>query len=267
MLVNTGAGVSRPNPSLFYLPGLRSLPFWTPPHSADGGGKNNSVAFNDPTLKGIVTHVESYADAIREEYLTCCDIVKSDYDGASDSGERALHTGQWDWHSYILNGKKQLPFTEVCPITTQCLREIDPNVFFDKTPFAFAFFSTLNSNTSIKAHTGPMNLRLRFHLPLIAPTTNNVHNPPKEKKPYKCGIRCGNQYRQWIPNKAIILDDSYDHEVWNDFEEIPGNDKGNDNRRAVLLFDVWHPDISLFERKNIERMFEYAKHQGWIGKQ
>lgn len=49
-----------------------------------------------------------------------------------------------------------------------------------------------------------MNLRLRIHLPLITPTGNG-----------KCGIRVGSQKRSWINGKAIVLDDSYEHEVWN----------------------------------------------------
>jgi aspartyl/asparaginyl beta-hydroxylase (cupin superfamily) len=58
--------------------------------------------------------------------------------------------------------------------------------------------------TFLKAHTGPINLRLRIHLPLIIPTGNG-----------KCGIRVGSQQRSWMNGKALVLDDSYEHEVWN----------------------------------------------------
>ena len=37
------------------------------------------------------------------------------------------------------------------------------------TPFSFCFFSTLHAGAEIAAHSGPCNLRLRCHLPLIVP--------------------------------------------------------------------------------------------------
>lgn len=36
-------------------------------------------------------------------------------------------------------------------------------------PFAFSFFSTLGGKTEIEAHSGPANLRVRCHLPLVVP--------------------------------------------------------------------------------------------------
>jgi len=48
-----------------------------------------------------------------------------------------------------------------------------------------------------------MNLRLRVHLPLIVPSNGD------------CGIFCGGQKRKWDSGKALVIDDSYVHEVWN----------------------------------------------------
>jgi len=220
----TATGIDRPSPSLFLLPGLRSLPFWTAPYT-DGNGQT-IIAFQDPKVTSIVRHIESFTSQIREEYISSTSInpvvdtaapsaksdteklktLVSDYDINTKGGEHAsdaLHTGQWDWHSYILNGRKQTQFSVYCPTTAKCLEEIGEDLFCD-TPFSFAFFSTLQGNATIKAHTGPMNLRLRIHLPLITPTGNG-----------KCGIRVGSQKRSWINGKAIVLDDSYEHEVWN----------------------------------------------------
>jgi len=240
----TSTGIHRPNPSLFQLPGLRSLPFWT---------KDNVVAYNDPTVTKIVQHVEGNADVIKQEYLAAVmgvnrknadDVLEPDYDlGGSKGNEHvdALHEGQWDWHSYILKGVKQPKFGDVCPVTSGCLESFGPNLF-STTPFSFAFFSTLQPGASIKAHSGPMNLRLRVHLPLIVPTSGD------------CGIRCGGQERQWVQGKALVLDDSYVHEVWNKTSEP----------RVILLFDIWHPDVHPIERDNINEMFGFAKDQGWL---
>lgn len=240
----TSTGVHRPNPSLFQLPGLRSLPFWT---------KDNVVAYKDPTVSKIIQHVESNADAIAQEYLAAVmgvnrknanEILEPDYDlGGSKGNEHgdALHEGQWDWHSYILKGVKQPKFEDVCPVTSACLKSFGSNLF-SSTPFSFAFFSTLQPGASIKAHSGPMNLRLRVHLPLIIPTSGD------------CGIRCGGQERRWTQGKVLVLDDSYVHEVWNRSSEP----------RVILLFDIWHPDVHPTERENINEMFGFAKDQGWL---
>jgi hypothetical protein len=56
---------------------------------------------------------------------------------------------KWDWHSYILNGRKQTQFSVCCPTTAKCLEEIGEDLFCD-TPFSFAFFSTLQGNATIK---------------------------------------------------------------------------------------------------------------------
>ncbi len=111
----TATGVDRPSPSLFLLPGLRSLPFWTAPYT-DGNGQS-IIAFQDPKVTSIVRHIESFTSQIREEYIsststnpvvdTAASYAKagtkklktlvSDYDVNTKGGEHAsdaLHTGQ-----------------------------------------------------------------------------------------------------------------------------------------------------------------------------
>ena len=92
------------------------------------------------------------------------------------------------------------------------------------TPFGFCFFSTLHGKSSIKAHTGPMNLRLRMHLPLMVPpkTTKGSENTEKSHQQQRpsTGIQVADQIREWHEGSAIILDDSYVHEVWNDVSYV-----------------------------------------------
>jgi hypothetical protein len=104
----TATGVDRPSPSLFLLPGLRSLPFWTAPYTDSDG--QTIIAFQDPKVTSIVRHIESFSTQIREEYLsstsinssaksdtTKLEMLQSDYDINTKGGEHAsdaLHTGQ-----------------------------------------------------------------------------------------------------------------------------------------------------------------------------
>lgn len=41
----------------------------------------------------------------------------SDYDTGGDGGEHKLHSGKWDWHSYVLKGRRQDAFRQHCPLT------------------------------------------------------------------------------------------------------------------------------------------------------
>jgi aspartate beta-hydroxylase len=93
-----------------------------------------------------------------------------------------------------------------------------------------AMFSLLKPNTRIPPHTGVSNVRLVTHLPFIIPE--------------KCGFRVGNTVRQWEPGKAWVFDDTIEHEAWNESDKL----------RVVLIFDVWHPQLSLAEREMIVAM-------------
>ncbi len=90
-----------------------------------------------------------------------------------------------------------------------------------------AFFSILEPNTHIPSHFGLGNYKLATHLPLMVPKD--------------CAIRVGNDTRAWTEGECLIFDDSFQHEAWNRSTE----------RRAVLIFDVWHPEVTLAEREGI----------------
>lgn len=270
LLTNTSK--FRPSPSMFFLPGLRSLPFWTAPRKSDGENTPRiNVAYGEKTITEIVRHLESNYVTIKEEYMHAVmgmgrktnlsgnepivtKPLEPDYD-VNLKGEHAsdkLHSGSWDWHSYILNGTTQPRFKESCPNTESLIQHIHPELFLNN-PFGFAFFSTLHGKSFIRPHFGPMNLRLRIHLPLIVPSETKP-DAYSSKPVTKCGIRVGNQIRSWEEGKAVVFDDSYEHEVWNETDEV----------RVILLLDVWHPDVTVEERERIVNMFRFAKEQGWM---
>lgn len=85
-------------------------------------------------------------------------------------------------------------------------------------------FSILDAKTRIPPHTGVNNTRLFVHLPLIIPPG--------------CAFRVGSEQRQWEPGNAFVFDDTMEHEAWNN----------SDEPRAVLIFDIWNPDVSAEER-------------------
>ncbi|KAJ0182632.1 hypothetical protein K1T71_002001 [Dendrolimus kikuchii] len=88
-------------------------------------------------------------------------------------------------------------------------------------------FSSMAAGTHVRPHVGPTNCRLRMHLGL----TNT-------KDTY---IRVDQETRQWQTGKVLIFDDSFEHEVWH-------NGTGT---RLVLIVDVWHPDLTPAERRQL----------------
>jgi aspartyl/asparaginyl beta-hydroxylase (cupin superfamily) len=91
-------------------------------------------------------------------------------------------------------------------------------------------FSLLRPGARIPPHHGFMNARLICHLPLIVPPN--------------CGLRVGNETREWREGEVVVFDDSIEHEAWNSSNEP----------RAVLIFDVWRPELSDKERHLVTTM-------------
>lgn len=118
------------------------------------------------------------------------------------------------WKTFILYGFGQ-QLEKNCkqaPITTEILSRV-PNV-------QTAWFSILAPGYHIPAHTGVTKGIVRAHLGLII---------PQERE--KCRIRVDDQIKAWENGKVIVLDDTYEHEVWNDTDE----------ERVILLFDFDRP--------------------------
>lgn len=213
-------GAWRPAPSLFFYPGLTSQPW----HERD-------AAWAQPWIQSL----EAATADILSEYMAVRDAgLPSDYEVDQSDHAGALHSGdtEWHWASLIDRGLRRPQMMERCPTTTTVLESI-PGLCVGDMPFAFAFFSTLAPQCRIAPHTAPANLRLRVHLPLLVP------------EPQSCGIRVAGETRHWEVGKALIFDDSFEHETWNEGER----------ERVVLLFDLWHPDLSREEVDAIQSMF------------
>lgn len=100
----------------------------------------------------------------------------------------------------------------LCPNTWRLVRRI-PGL---KT----AMFSILEPGKHIPAHRGPYNGVLRLHLGLIVPQ-------PQER----VRMRVGSDIVHWHEGRALIFDDAYEHEVWNDTDQL----------RVVLFVDFARP--------------------------
>lgn len=181
--------------------------------------------------------IEAATEAIREEFL---DVLRADEgfapyitypaDVPLNQWAELNHSPRWSAFHLIKMGSRVEENAAKCPRTMQALAGAPQPVMPGRTPSAM--FSLLKPRTRIPAHTGVTNARLVVHLPLVVPEG--------------CGFRVGNDTRQWAPGKAWVFDDTIEHEAWNDGDKL----------RTVLIFDIWHPDLSPAERELVSATME-----------
>ena len=118
------------------------------------------------------------------------------------------------WKTFLLAGYGLTSERNIalCPQTWRIVQKI-PGL---KT----AMFSIFEPGKRLPPHRGPYNGVLRFHLGLIVPEPHNL-----------LGIRVDNQVCHWEEGRALIFDDAYEHEAWND----------TDKMRVVLFVDFVKP--------------------------
>lgn len=133
-------------------------------------------------------------------------------------------------------GKPNFPVLDRCPKTAAALAALPSAHIPGRSPSAF--FSLLKPHTRIPPHTGVTNTRAIIHLPLIVPEG--------------CGFRVGGETREWREGEAFAFDDTIEHEAWNNSEDM----------RAVLIFDVWNPHLTIAEQDLITSYYKAADATG-----
>ena len=135
---------------------------------------------------------------------------------------RALNRNpDWTAIHLIKQGQLNAANAAACPVTMALLAKIPQPVIPGASPNAM--FSLLAPQTVIPPHVGINNGRLVCHLPLIVPQG--------------CWLRVGGDTRNWRAGEAIVFDDTVEHEASNPSDQL----------RVVLIFDVWHPDLTPIE--------------------
>lgn len=119
-----------------------------------------------------------------------------------------------NWRTFFLYGfGDPLPKnSKQAPITTRSIEHAEK--------LQTAWFSILAPGYHIPHHRGVTKGILRYHLGLIIP-----------KDYEKCRIRVGEEIRPWQVGKGFVIDDTFDHEVWND----------TDDERVILIVDFDRP--------------------------
>jgi ornithine lipid ester-linked acyl 2-hydroxylase len=129
------------------------------------------------------------------------------------SPEQRSITSDDRWKTFFLYGfgKRSDANCARCPVTAAILASI-PGI-------TTAFFSILAPGKHVPRHRGVYKGLLRAHLGVKVP------------HPDRCRMEIEGNTVRWREGEAIVFDDTFQHEVWND----------SDEDRVVLLVDVLRP--------------------------
>lgn len=156
--------------------------------------------------------------------------IKSTEQGPTAKVNPLLDKSDWSAFFLIKDGEIVENNAAKCPVTMDVIKNIPLPEVKGRGPMVL--FSMLKSHTKIAPHHGFLNTRLICHLPLVVP--NN------------CGLRVGNEIRNWKRGELVVFDDSIEHEAWNN----------SDQDRVVLIFDIWRPELSQQEREWVSTLLE-----------
>ncbi len=205
-------------PTNFFYPRLPAIPFFDP---ADF-----------PWLLAIAAQT----DAIRAEVegVIAAETGIAPYVERPENRPSKEHSllGDARWSAYHLwkAGEPVAAAHAACPVTVAAVESAPIPRTRGRSPMAL--FSILAGGTHIPPHNGMLNTRLIVHIPLIVPPG--------------CRLRVGNETRTVAAGVPLIFDDSIEHEAWND----------SDQPRAILLFEVWRPELTTGERAALTATFD-----------
>mmetsp|Transcript_96834 Transcript_96834/g.307308 ORF Transcript_96834/g.307308 Transcript_96834/m.307308 type:complete len:114 (+) Transcript_96834:99-440(+) len=102
-----------------------------------------------------------------------------------------------------------------------------------------AYFSQLAGGTAVRAHFGPTNARIRYHLGLDVPE-GNVY------------LAVADGLYRWSEGRTLVFSDAFLHAVHHE----------ENAARGVLVVDVYHPELTEDERRLLEDL--EAVHRGFF---
>jgi aspartate beta-hydroxylase len=128
----------------------------------------------------------------------------------------------WTGYYFYRYGLRREDNCGACPHTARALESIPLSRVRAHGPEVL--FSVFTPGTHLLPHRGVTNTRLVGHLPLVIPEN--------------CALKVGGELHAWVEGRAVIFDDTYEHEAWNRSSSI----------RVVMIFDIWNPYLTEVER-------------------
>jgi hypothetical protein len=201
---------------VWMMPGLKRDPLWTA--STNTAMENLFSLFEDP----------ANFEAILEECRSVSELKGT-------WKENHLPSGSWKTYFLMNQGTWDEEKSSHCPQTRRLLESC--GCLMEGVVYGNVLFSVLRRGSAIEPHTSPCNFRLRCHLALNASAGFS--------------LRVGKLTASWETGRLLVFDDSFVHSV------AHRGDLGQEvEDRVVLIFDIWHPEITHSEQKALKYIFE-----------
>ena len=203
-----------------YVPGLTVQPFWD---------------IDSDELKGWTTKLQKSFQQIKKEFMDVIhDESKLQQEGnniwAGALTEEAGGYGE-GWSTLVLKDRGM--WDEVnCNLFPKTAKA----VYNSGIPATEVFFASMKPRTDIKLHSDFTNFVLTSHLAIEIP--DNGQN--------KCRLSIGDETRQWMNGEVTVFDTSLMHDAVNESDEM----------RYILMFRIWHPDLSEVERNALQFIYD-----------
>lgn len=204
----------RQRPTFLYFPGL-------PP-----------AAYLERSLFPWIEPLEAQTEAIRRELLQLLPGTAGrervfTTEAIEQQNLRGLQSPpSWNGYYFYRHGERREDNCTACPVTARALELLPLSHVREHGPEVL--FSVFTAGTHLLPHRGVTNTRLVGHLPLLVPPD--------------CALNVGGEIHEWQQGRAVIFDDTYEHEAWN----------RSDRTRVVLIFDIWNPHLTQAERAALQ---------------
>ncbi len=205
-------------PTFHHYPGLRAQPYY----DADAFTWSSLLQQNSAAIHAELMAL--FADqSLVKPYI---------HHGVPDDDNLAALTDSSDWSSLHLarSGEVRQDILDACPVLKASLAAVDLPEIPAQSPEVF--LSVLKGGTEIKPHHGLSNAKLTVHLGLDIPAG--------------CELTVAGESRAWAAGELLIFDDTFVHSANNPSERD----------RFVLIFEIWHPDLSEPEHQGIARIMQ-----------
>lgn len=206
-------------PKVFYYPGLPQRRFW---EASEFPWLQDMLALV-PQMQAELAAVIEGGDAGFDPY------VRHDPNRPAPANH-LLGKADWSAFHFWRDGMVVEENAARCPATMTALEHAPLPIIPGRSPNAH--WSSLLPGAHIKPHCGMLNTRLICHIPILTAPA--------------CWLRVGSETRGWEPGVPLVFDDSIEHEAKNDGPQ----------RRVVLLFEIWRPEIAAEDRAAIARIFQ-----------
>ncbi|HVO47833.1 MAG TPA: aspartyl/asparaginyl beta-hydroxylase domain-containing protein [Steroidobacteraceae bacterium] len=136
----------------------------------------------------------------------------------------------WNGYYFYRHGKRREDNCAACPDTTAAIDVLPLCRVPQHGPEVL--YSVFTPGTHLLRHRGVTNTRLVGHLPLIVPAD--------------CALSVGGEEHVWREGRAVVFDDTYEHEAWNRSDRI----------RVVMIFDIWSPYLTEIEKVAVAEVID-----------